>query len=125
METHDSVAWFPFGDAGAHSDDGACELVTQDLRGGYVGLKNFFDVGAADAARGDFDKDFALGDVGDGNFFDADDALFAVDTGVHGFGDGSQGGSGMKHGSRFAHEAAASCNAGGGLSFVAIDNLFM
>jgi hypothetical protein len=99
--------------------------MTQDLRGIYVGLEDLLNIGTADAASGDFDQDFTVGDVGDGNFFDADDALFAVDTGVHGFGDWPQCGSGMKHGSGVAHEAATSCNAGGGLSFVAIDNLFM
>src|ERR1700688_1255520 len=125
METHDASAWFPFGDAGAYGDDGACEFVTQDLRGIYVGLKNFFYVSAADAAGGDFDQNFAVGDVGDGNFFHADDALFAVDAGVHGFGDGSQRGSGVQHGSRVAHEAAGSRNAWGGLLWVAEDNLLM
>jgi hypothetical protein len=61
--------------------------MTQDLRGIYVGLENFFDISAADAAGCDFDEDFAVADVGDGYFFHPHDALFAIDAGVHGFGD--------------------------------------
>jgi hypothetical protein len=54
-------------------------------------MENFLDVGAADAARGDFDEHFSLGDFGDGNFFDADETFFAEDAGAHGFGDRAEG----------------------------------
>jgi hypothetical protein len=54
-------------------------------------MENFFDVSAADSTGRDFDKDFAFGDFGDGDFFDADDTLFAVDPCAHGFGDGAEG----------------------------------
>lgn len=54
-------------------------------------MEDFLDVGAADAACGYFDKDFAIGDFRDWNFFDAHDSLFAKDARAHGFGDGTEG----------------------------------
>ncbi len=96
MEAHHAIAGFEFCDAGADGDDGAGEFVAEDLGRFDVALEDFLDVGAADAAGGDFDEDFARADFGDGDFFDADDSLFAIDAGAHRFGDGaeSRGGGG-------------------------------
>ena len=79
-----------FVDTGADGDDGAGEFVAEDLGRLDVALEDFFDVGAADAAGGDFDEDFARADFGDGDFFDEDDSLFAEDAGAHRFRDGGR-----------------------------------
>ncbi len=91
MKAHHPVAQLPFGYAGADGDDCARQFVTQNLRRIYVRLEDFFDVGPADAAGRNFDQHFAVADVGDGNFFDAHDALFAINARVHGFRHRTQG----------------------------------
>src|SRR5260370_38977835 len=70
VEAHYAVAGFPFGDTGAHGDDRAGEFVAEDLRRHHATLKNFLDVGVADAARGDFFQSLRAVDFADGNFFD-------------------------------------------------------
>jgi len=65
MKAHDAVAEFPFSDAAADGDDGAGEFVAEDLGRGDVGVIDLLDVGAADAASSDFDKDFTVSDFGD------------------------------------------------------------
>src|SRR4029077_3080163 len=108
MEAHDAIAGLPFGDAGADSYDGTGEFVTEDLRRLDVALEDFFDVGAANAAGSDFDEDFVIADLGNGDFFDAHDSLFAVDAGAHGFGDGAESGCGLYNRSRATHVAETS-----------------
>ena len=108
MKAHDAVTGFPSGDAAADDDDGAGEFVAEDLGRGDVGVIDLFDVRSADAAGGNFDEDFAVGDFGDGNFFDADDALFAVDAGAHGFGDGTWRERGFQSCAGAAHVAVTS-----------------
>ena len=75
------------------------------MRRWNVSVEDFFDVGAADAASGDFDQDFVVAYFGDGDFFDADDTLFAVDAGVHGLGNGPKCLQYSGHGGRLTHEA--------------------
>ena len=75
---------------GPDGDDGAGQFVSQDLRRIYVGLENFLDVGAADAAGRDFNQDFAVANFRDGNLFDADATLFAIYASVHGLGHGAK-----------------------------------
>jgi hypothetical protein len=90
MKTHHAVAGHPPRNATAGCDYCAGYLMAKNLRRGDVGVINLLDVGAANTAGGDFDEHFAVGDFGDGDFFDANDSLFAVDTSAHGLGDGSQ-----------------------------------
>ena len=71
-------------------------------------MEDFFDIGAADAAGGDFDEDFAVGDFRNGDFFDADEAFSAVDAGAHGFGDGGEGVRRFEGGEDAAHVAETS-----------------
>src|SRR5215471_15596515 len=96
MKTHDTVAELPFSDFGTDGDDRAGKLVAQNLRRLNVAVKDFLDVGPADATSSDFDESFALADFGDGNFFDADDAFFAVNAGTHGLGDRAEGAGGFE-----------------------------
>ena len=108
MEAHDAIAGLPFGDAGADGDDCAGEFVTENLRRLDVALEDFFDIRAANAAGRDFDQDFVVADFGDGDFFDADDSLFAKDTGAHGFGDGAESICSLYNRSRATHVAETS-----------------
>ena len=100
---------FEFGDAAADGDDGAGQFVAENLRRFDVTLEDFLDVGAADAAGGDFDEHFAVADFGDGDFFDADDAFFAIDAGAHGLGDGAERLRGVRASCRCCSCAATSC----------------
>src|SRR5712664_2580870 len=108
METHHAIAGLPFGDAGADRNDRTCEFVTEDLRRLDITLKDFFDVGAANAAGGDFDQGFVIADFRNGDFFDAHDSFFAVDAGAHGFGDGAESICGLYNHSRANHVAETS-----------------
>ena len=106
MKAHDAVAGLPFVDAAAHGEDGTAELVAQDLRWLDVAVENFLDVRAADATGRNFDKHFAVRDLGDRNFFNADDAFFAEDAGAHGFGDGTEDPRSIESCTRAAHPVA-------------------
>src|SRR5580698_676794 len=90
MEAHHAVAGLESCDTGANGDDGAGEFVAEDLRRFDVTLEDFLNVGAADAASGDFDQNFARADFGDGDFFNADDSLFAIDARAHRLGDDAE-----------------------------------
>src|SRR5437879_7506514 len=90
MKTHHAVAKLPIRHAAASCYDCAGQFVAQNLGGRNVGVIDLLDVRAANAASGNFDEDFAVGHFGDGDFFDANDSLFAVDTGAHGLGDGTK-----------------------------------
>src|SRR6267154_616915 len=125
VETHHAITGLPFGDAGADRDYRAGEFVAEDLRRLDVTLEDFFNVGAADAASGDFDEDFVDADFGDGDFFDADNSLFAVDAGAHGFGDGAESLQRFHYGAGTAHRAATSCNSAGGQPCELNDNFLM
>ena len=70
VEAHHAIAGLEFCDARADGDDGAGQFVAEDLGRLDVALEDFLDVGAADAAGGDFDENFAGADFGDGDFFD-------------------------------------------------------
>ena len=58
--------------------------MAEDAGGGVGSGGDFFEVGAADAAGVDFDQDFAGGDFGDGDGFEADVVDAAIDGGQHG-----------------------------------------
>src|SRR5260370_5419198 len=90
METHHTVARDPLRYAAAHCYDRAGYFMAQNLRRRNVGVINLLDVGAADAASGDFDEHFAIAHFWDGDFLDANDSLSAVDTGAHRFRDGTK-----------------------------------
>src|ERR1700687_2602362 len=125
MEAHDAIAGLPFGDAGADRYHGAGEFVTADWRRLDVALEDFFDVGAANAAGGDFDEDFVIADLGNGNFLDAHDALFAVDAGAHRFRDGAESFQRFDDGASTAHRAVTSCSSTGGHPWELNDNFLM
>lgn len=91
MKTHHAVAGLELCDSATCSNNSACEFMAEDLRRLNITLEDFLDVRAADAAGGYFDEDFVVADFGNGHFFDADDSLFAIDAGAHGFGDGAEG----------------------------------
>src|SRR5437762_7078195 len=114
METHHAIAGLKFRHAGTDGNDGAGEFVAEDLRWLDVSLENFLDVGPADAAGGDSYKKFAFTYFGDGDFFDADNSLFAVDTCAHGFGDGAERLQRSGHNRTGSHRAATSRNSSGG-----------
>ena len=87
MKAHHAVAGLPLGDPAAGRDNGAGQLVAKDLRRLDVAMEDLLDVGAANAAGGDFDEHFAVANFRDRNLFKADDAFFAENTRAHGFGD--------------------------------------
>lgn len=80
--------------------------MAEDLGRRDEGVEDLFDVGAADTAGGNFDEHFAFSNFGDGNFFDANDAFFAVNAGAHGFRDGVEGAGGFESCAGAAHRAA-------------------
>src|SRR5262249_41148323 len=90
VKAHHPVTRFKLRHAQARSGDRACELVAENLWRLDVTLENFLNVGATDAACGNFDEDFARANFRDRHFFDADYALFAIDTSAHGFGNRSK-----------------------------------
>jgi hypothetical protein len=83
VKTHDAIAGNPLGYATSNGDDGASKFVAQNLRRLNVTVENFLDVGATNAASGDFDEHFTVANFRDGNFFDADDTFVPEDTGAH------------------------------------------
>src|SRR5579859_440957 len=114
MKTHHAIAGFEFLHARADGDDGTGKFVAKDLRRLNVPLENFLNVRAANAARGDFDEELAFADFRDGDLFDADDSLFAVNAGTHGFGDGAEHLKRAGHHGTRSHRAATSLNSSGG-----------
>ena len=90
MKTHHAVARLPRRHAAANSNYRACQFMSEDLRRRNVSVKNLLDVCAADPTGGNLDEDFAFGHFGNGDFLDADNSLFAIDTGAHGLGDWTQ-----------------------------------
>jgi hypothetical protein len=88
VKAHHAVAGLKLANARARDDHGSGELVAEDLRWFDVTLEDFFDVGAADATGGDFDEDFVGPDVGNRDFFNANEAFVAIDAGAHGSRDG-------------------------------------
>src|ERR1700730_5500026 len=81
--------------------------MSEDLRRRNVSVKKLLDVCAADPAGSNLDEDFAIAHFGYGDFLDADDSLFAVDTGAHGLGDGAQRLRGFQRCAGAAHVAWA------------------
>ncbi len=68
------------------TDDGPGGFVAEDARRRHGAGLDFFDVGGADAAGGDFDEQFVGADARDGDGFEAQVVHAAIDDGAHGFG---------------------------------------
>ncbi len=90
MKAHHAVARPELCDVAAGRNYRAGEFVAENLRRFNVALENFLDVRAADSTSGNFDEDFVVADFRDGDFFDADNSLFTVDTRAHSFGNGAE-----------------------------------
>jgi hypothetical protein len=60
--------------------------VSEDARRGDGAVLDFFDVGGADAAHGDFDEEFVSADAGDGDVLQTQIVHAAINNGTHGFG---------------------------------------
>jgi hypothetical protein len=67
-------------------------FVSENARRLDGAVLDFFDVGRADAADGDFDEQFIRVDARDGHGLDAQVVHTAIDDGAHGFGDVEHGG---------------------------------
>ena len=65
--------------------------MAEDARGRDGAVLDFFDVGGADAADGDFDEEFMGAEARDGHGLEAKVVDAAIDDGAHGFGDGEHG----------------------------------
>ena len=87
MEAHDAIADGEFGDACADFGDDAGHLVAEDARRGVRAHVDFLEIGAADAAGGDLDEQFAGADARNGDGLKAHVVDAAVDDGAHGGGD--------------------------------------
>src|SRR5260370_9463328 len=87
--------------------------MAQNLRRRHVSVINLLDVGAANAAGGDFNEHFAVSHFWDGDFLDTDDALFALHTSAHGLGDGAKRLPSFQSCSGPAHRTATSWSSGG------------
>jgi hypothetical protein len=83
----DAVAGLEATHARARADDGAGGFVSENARRRHGAVLDFFDVGGADAADGDFDEQFVGADARDGDGFEAQVVHAAIDDGAHGFGD--------------------------------------
>ncbi len=83
----DAVAGLKLRLFAADLDDGAGGFVAEDARGRDGAVLDFFYVGGADAAGGDFDEEFVAANARDGDSFCAEVVGAAVDCGAHGFWD--------------------------------------
>jgi hypothetical protein len=83
METYDTVSDAPVLDRNAHSSNGASYFVPENLRRGDEAVLDLLDIGAADAAGGHSDQDFAGRDSRDRNGFKGYASLAAVNHGEH------------------------------------------
>src|SRR5262249_23065164 len=104
METHHAVAGLEFGDAMADGNNCAGQFMAEDLWRLHVALVNFLNVGAANAAGCDFDKNFAFADFGNWDFFNTNNSLFAVNASAHGFGDGAESALRLRNRTRTDHD---------------------
>jgi hypothetical protein len=92
VERH-AVANLPsqFRDARPELGNHAGGFVSKNARRRHGAVLDFFDVGGADAAHGDFDEQFVGADARDGDGFEAEIVDAAIDDGAHGFGDVGHG----------------------------------
>src|SRR5580658_4142466 len=72
------------GFAAADFDDGAGRFMPEDARRSNEAVVNFFDVGRANAADGDFDEEFVWADGWNRDGFKAQVIGTAIDDGAHG-----------------------------------------
>ncbi len=87
MEGHHAVADCKLRDACADRGDDSGHFVAEDARRGVRAHVNFFEIGAADAAGGDLDEQFAGSDARNRHGFNAHVVDAAIDHGAHGGGD--------------------------------------
>jgi hypothetical protein len=81
----DAVAHAELFHARTDTDDGAGGFVSENARRRHSAIVDFFDVGWANAASSDLDKDFVRADARDGQAFKAKVVRAAIDDGAHGF----------------------------------------
>jgi hypothetical protein len=81
---HDTIADNKAFDTLADANDGAGHLVSEDTWGGVRAGVNLLEIGAADAAGVNLDKDFAGADLGDGDGFDTYIVDSPINGGTHG-----------------------------------------
>jgi len=84
VEDHDAVAGAKVADALADGGDNAGGFVSENSRGGVRAGRNLLEVGAANAAGVNADKEFSWADSGDRNGFEADVVYAAIDRSLHG-----------------------------------------
>ena len=77
---------------GADLNNRAGAFVAEDARRRDSTVLDFFDIGGANTADGDLDKQFVLAEARDGNGFEAEIVDTAIDDGAHGFGNGEHAG---------------------------------
>ena len=83
MKADDAVAGLELGDALADFDDGAREFVAENLRRIHESMMNFFQIGAANAARGHSEEQFPFADLRDGHGLDDNLSLTAIHPCAH------------------------------------------
>jgi hypothetical protein len=88
MVQRDAVADAEIFYARAGFDNRAGSFVAEDARRRDGAVLDFFDVGRADAADGDFHQQFIGADARDGDGFEAQVVDAAINDGAHGFRDG-------------------------------------
>ena len=83
MEAHHTVAYGKVGDSRTHRGDYAGHFVAEDARRRVRAHVNLLEVGAANAAGGDLDQQFARPDARDRHGFKAHVVNAAIDHGAH------------------------------------------
>jgi hypothetical protein len=83
MKTHHAVARLPLGNASANSDDGSGDFVPENLRGRDKSVLNFFQIRAANSARGHSNQYFSRSDGRHRNGFHNHFSLPAVHRRAH------------------------------------------
>jgi hypothetical protein len=83
VEADHAVARFELGDALTDFYYRSGKLVAENLRRLDKAVVNFFDVGAADAACGHSEEEFAFANFGNRHRLNGYTAFAAVDSGAH------------------------------------------
>ena len=87
VEHDDAVARFVFGNVTARGGDDTGRLMAVDARRREQIVFDFFEIGMADAAGLDADKNLSVTDGGRADLVDRDDAVAAINGGAHAFRD--------------------------------------
>jgi hypothetical protein len=83
VKANDAIAQLPALNAFADRDDRSGRFVAKNLRRRDETVLNFLDVGAADAAGGDVDQNFARGNFRHGNWLDDHASRAAIHGRAH------------------------------------------